>query len=334
MRGKQRRLRVGPVLPGLIPARAGKTLTPARPGRRGTAHPRACGENGRQPADAGPKVGSSPRVRGKPELIELPRALPRLIPARAGKTGRRAFAGPGWWAHPRACGENADELVDHDPGFGSSPRVRGKPLGGEPCLGGARLIPARAGKTAGSRGPSRTSGAHPRACGENSNALVAREVSHGSSPRVRGKRPSTKGMIRRERLIPARAGKTFMRGPPAGGRGAHPRACGENRRRGSRIRGRPGSSPRVRGKLPASPPAAPGGRLIPARAGKTRPGPARCGRRRAHPRACGENRVTVRGSHEARGSSPRVRGKRPQRHHGRQPHRLIPARAGKTWRGR
>ena len=175
---------------------------------------------------------------------------------------------------------------------------------------GAGLIPARAGKTCGTGSPAYSQRAHPRACGENEAGDEKGAVFEGSSPRVRGK-PS-------------------MVCPFGVGVGAHPRACGENRAHTNRTPRSPGSSPRVRGKLVEDG----GGQgvvgLIPARAGKTNPrggGPPATG---AHPRACGENASLSNTSPSARGSSPRVRGKRGwPRTRGRRG-RLIPARAGKT----
>ena len=71
----------------------------------------------------------------------------------------------------------------------------------------------------------------------------------GSSPRVRGKRRCPILLPIRERLIPARAGKTFFSFTLSFIRTAHPRACGENRwLRLAAVRAA-GSSPRVRGKL-------------------------------------------------------------------------------------
>ena len=71
---------------GLIPARAGKTwkLTPRRPSA--SAHPRAGGENAAPDGLVDPDAGSSPRGRGKRLEPARRRGVPRLIPARAGKT--------------------------------------------------------------------------------------------------------------------------------------------------------------------------------------------------------------------------------------------------------
>ena len=50
-------------------------------------------------------------------------------------------------AHPRACGENAPPAAEFPLLLGSSPRVRGKREDALVEVFGARLIPARAGKT-------------------------------------------------------------------------------------------------------------------------------------------------------------------------------------------
>ena len=82
-----------PRVPGrrrrLIPARAGKTILRAlRPGL-GSAHPRAGGENATSFFLRDRGSGSSPRGRGKRRWRRHWSTPPRLIPARAGKTGRR-----------------------------------------------------------------------------------------------------------------------------------------------------------------------------------------------------------------------------------------------------
>ena len=112
----------------LIPARAGKTVSPWRSPRTRKAHPRACGENlcSRRPCRR--KIGSSPRVRGKLARRLHPPRRGWLIPARAGKTDGGPAAGVGPGAHPRACGENPTRRGARGGRPGSSPRVRGKPF--------------------------------------------------------------------------------------------------------------------------------------------------------------------------------------------------------------
>ena len=131
------------------------------------------------------------------------------------------------------------------------------------------------------------------------------------------------------RLIPACAGKTWLRSSRSAILPAHPHVCGENAVHNPCPSWTTGSSPRVRGKLWAYTVEHLLVRLIPACAGKT---PGRDYRRQghaAHPRVCGENRVTAPHFLLARvyprvygentnggppprclsGSSPRVRGK-------------------------
>ena len=296
----------------------------------GGAHPRACGENGEVVAGGGAAQGSSPRVRGKRQRRTTPSPGLGLIPARAGKTGCATPWRATRWAHPRACGENSRAPMESFFSWGSSPRVRGKPLGGFSSSSRGGLIPARAGKTTwGSfRVSART--AHPRACGENFSSHECSDRLCGSSPRVRGKQQIATIKSATGGLIPARAGKTGCSYGFRRRHRAHPRACGENKANSRTTQWGTGSSPRVRGKPRDDPQGCARGRLIPARAGKTKSPLGALLAPRAHPRACGENRavsmrVDVRG-----GSSPRVRGKRRRAPPGPVVPGLIPARAGKT----
>ena len=215
-------------VPGLIPARAGKT--PCAHGTRAStpAHPRACGENPFYLPVKNPKRGSSPRVRGKPVRAPSGADHRGLIPARAGKTRAPGAEGRAEAAHPRACGDNVLRTAVSSRRKGSSPRVRGKHVPGlhDGHVGG--LIPARAGKTRRNQQTKPMTRAHPRACGEN-HARGTRGVRRqGSSPRVRGKPHHCRVDHQESGLIPARAGKTRSRASSWTGRRAHPRACGEN----------------------------------------------------------------------------------------------------------
>ena len=110
----------------LIPACAGKTLGVPPWDLGHMAHPRVCGENvlgtPTKPSDR----GSSPRVRGKPGRAPAHPVRLGLIPACAGKTGRRGYALRAYPAHPRVCGENLNRMWQIASHGGSSPRVRGK----------------------------------------------------------------------------------------------------------------------------------------------------------------------------------------------------------------
>ena len=213
---------------------------------------------------------------------------------------------------------------------GSSPRVRGKPLGARASRPRAGLIPACAGKTPAERRRTTTTRAHPRVCGENASIGSRLNFVAGSSPRVRGKLRERRWPPAGAGLIPACAGKTDSHPLPPRPRWAHPRVCGENAYPVVAVRLWSGSSPRVRGKRPPLDHVPHEARLIPACAGKTRAdAPAGPGSP-AHPRVCGENAPALTGGEQCGGSSPRVRGKLTQRALGARIGRLIPACAGKT----
>ena len=314
----------------LIPACAGKTPHPPIGARARRAHPRVCGENGARGGVVVLVAGSSPRVRGKPQVRQDRVRTRGLIPACAGKTPTRAAPTLRSPAHPRVCGENTVDVHAEASVRGSSPRVRGKPGGRRAHRPRGRLIPACAGKTCPRRSPAHGDPAHPRVCGENLPRPGQDQHPRGSSPRVRGKPLPVAQGPPRGGLIPACAGKTRGAGLQVQDGPAHPRVCGENAG-GDHVEALPaGSSPRVRGKPSQRPRASAPGRLIPACAGKTR---RRCMARRplaAHPRVCGENPRRGPAAPTTPGSSPRVRGKLGAEWPGFAISRLIPACAGKT----
>ena len=113
---------------GLIPAYAGKTGNQFQGRALPWAHPRVCGENSLYLYSFSPRLGSSPRMRGKHPIAWRMSLIAGLIPAYAGKT--KAQAGPrvAPTAHPRVCGENQDRRATLAASAGSSPRMRGKPF--------------------------------------------------------------------------------------------------------------------------------------------------------------------------------------------------------------
>ena len=154
----------------------------------------------------------------------------------------------------------------------------------------------------------------------------------GSPPRVRGKRSDCGGAPVRQRITPARAGKTCSRQAGCCHRKDHPRACGEN---GTCIPGWTsciGSPPRVRGKRHHRDRQREICGITPARAGKTFKPEGQGNNEWDHPRACGENETAQAETRGRAGSPPRVRGKQKRQAGENQPHGITPARAGKTYR--
>ena len=194
-------------------------------------------------------TGSSPLTRGKPSGTFPRPTSSGLIPAHAGKTGKRAGLRALLRAHPRSRGENGETSRPSRAAAGSSPLTRGKQ---RKQTGQARvpgLIPAHAGKTQSSSAWSGRAWAHPRSRGENLDALEPVASGLGSSPLTRGKQRRTACDTNNWWLIPAHAGKTETVPLVTIRHRAHPRSRGENSRSMWPCIASSGSSPLTRGKL-------------------------------------------------------------------------------------
>ena len=110
MRGTHARNRSGRRNPRIIPAYAGNTCSrrQLRPCRRD--HPRVCGEHPSLKPYSASFAGSSPRMRGTPELKTIFRKLRGIIPAYAGNTHISADPPQLRGDHPRVCGEHPSIL--------------------------------------------------------------------------------------------------------------------------------------------------------------------------------------------------------------------------------
>ena len=172
-----------------------------------------------------------------------------------------------------------------------------------------RNIPAHAGKTSpcSTQLPRRRE--HPRARGENSMPMDLALAVAGTSPRTRGKHTIAAIAEKQGGNIPAHAGKTQSADSTQTPSEEHPRARGENTPPTPQSPRPTGTSPRTRGKRGCHQGAAPGMRNIPAHAGKTTRIQRCYQTKQEHPRARGENLNTQVTVLDARGTSPRTRGK-------------------------
>ena len=191
-----------------IPAHAGNTKIEMALGVMASVHPRACGEHTASHKYRKAPYGSSPRMRGTHLPAVDDPGKGRFIPAHAGNTRPARRSRPRRTVHPRACGEHFWALPLPVANCGSSPRMRGTPLGPLLGFGHGRFIPAHAGNTQ-YRRPGHTPGpVHPRACGEHREAPAPRPTLTGSSPRMRGTLPGLGPGGWVLRFIPAHAGNT------------------------------------------------------------------------------------------------------------------------------
>ena len=314
VRGTQAAPKSSAVRRRFIPACAGNSSSSAGIRCSITVHPRVCGElvsyqpvglrsmrfipacagNSTQPRTRPGREPVHPRVCG--ELASDTAgdySVTRFIPACAGNSRTSAWRALAVTVHPRVCGELALLIPDHGRIHGSSPRVRGTPFGVLNEGIRQRFIPACAGNSHDWPRIPPFAAVHPRVCGE----------LDGLSGWQQGER----------RFIPACAGNSSARRPL--------------------LLGLVGSSPRVRGTPGSGPRVSTQDRFIPACAGNSSPRPTRRQSPAVHPRVCGELRRPPRPTRTRFGSSPRVRGTRASGSSNDSLRRFIPACAGNSSAG-
>ena len=173
----------------ITPAYAGKSWNEQAAKCAERDHPRLCGEKPPASGVHAVKIGSPPPMRGKGVgRIRAGRGL-RITPAYAGKRSQRKC-----WT--KSCG-------------GSPPPMRGKAFAYLllPCV--SWITPAYAGKRRRS-GRNRLLGRdHPRLCGEKRKFKFPKKGGTGSPPPMRGKELFPVVSVRRGRITPAYAGKSW-----------------------------------------------------------------------------------------------------------------------------
>ena len=151
-----------------------------------------------------------------------------IIPAYAGSTQSFQRIAVFVRDHPRVCGEHPGSCEKNVPMAGSSPRMRGAPLGGHNLVHRSRIIPAYAGSTAASPATSPAARDHPRVCGEHVPSFRCSGRASGSSPRMRGALRNSLLEVVGSGIIPAYAGSTRTCLARQSATRDHPRVCGEH----------------------------------------------------------------------------------------------------------
>ena len=194
-------------------------------------------------------MGSSPLARGLPRLERPVLIDDRIIPARAGFTHVGSLLESALQDHPRSRGVYRSGSIRSAGVRGSSPLARGLRAVAGSVVTTVRIIPARAGFTAGQRPWRLARPDHPR--------------SRGVYVQGRGMVPGTGG------IIPARAGFTGQAVRSRVRRPDHPRSRGVYFLSAAVAGVDVGSSPLARGLPLLQSPQPPRLGIIPARAGFT-----------------------------------------------------------------
>ena len=193
---------------GIIPAHAGLTELEIEHQAAIGDHPRACGAHFLHDFFSLTIIGSSPRMRGSPNVPIRVRANIGIIPAHAGLTRTRPSTRQCIRDHPRACGAHARSRAVKPVTSGSSPRMRGSPSRKCSLKQTIGIIPAHAGLTDLLPAVDAVVGDHPRACGAHILWLKKGIRRLGSSPRMRGSQQLHRERRKRSGIIPAHAGLT------------------------------------------------------------------------------------------------------------------------------
>ena len=195
-------------MPGLIPARAGRTSASRTASQRARAHPRSRGADIAIALIGLVMKGSSPLARGGPADVRVCRAGPGLIPARAGRTPLARSSPRRCRAHPRSRGADAGVTTRGGGAPGSSPLARGGPLrvGDDEQAKGSSPLARGGPKGCDPHGEVHV--AHPRSRGADDDDAYAAVSTKGSSPLARGGHAGRGGLVGCRGLIPARAGRT------------------------------------------------------------------------------------------------------------------------------
>ena len=193
---------------GIIPARAGFTITSRRRTPGLWDHPRSRGVYCSPQCRGAASAGSSPLARGLRDRPHEAGEGGRIIPARAGFTGRFRCCRSRRPDHPRSRGVYLSACPPSRADRGSSPLARGLlavPIVFDDALG---IIPARAGFTVKSPVQGIGTSDHPRSRGVYINGMLSAKRPIGSSPLARGLRHASHHQDQSGRIIPARAGFT------------------------------------------------------------------------------------------------------------------------------
>ena len=188
-RGLRRKCNEKSKLRRIIPARAGFTRAQNWFEVHKADHPRSRGVYISRALAHTAKVGSSPLARGlHGDGLSLSLA----------------------WDHPRSRGVYVGSAAALARAAGSSPLARGLQDRVDTSGGGERIIPARAGFTPGTSGDNPGRWDHPRSRGVYDTDFKTAGDVLGSSPLARGLLDLSLHFRRFTRIIPARAGFTFI----------------------------------------------------------------------------------------------------------------------------
>ena len=248
VRSRQKEAARKPLPSGIISACAEQTLRrPTRP-HHGRDHLRVCGADLMATLCDPFRLGSSPRVRSRPHVVDDDVTRGGIISACAEQTVSSASRSGSARDHLRVCGADSHCTRQTIHRSGSSPRVRSRLRCSIVRWVGRGIISACAEQTTASKPSTGCRRDHLRVCGADDRNGRRRFGHVGSSPRVRSRRAGQAGAGLEGGIISACAEQTPTGFWPASDTRDHLRVCGADVLSSCRQIGKTGSSPRVRSR--------------------------------------------------------------------------------------
>ena len=191
-----------------IPVYTGNTPFSQAENQRAAVHPRVYGEHLSVLMTDLSQFGSSPCIRGTRDGLVLVQSDCRFIPVYTGNTHAGGWTKTSRAVHPRVYGEHRRSSTLSVWVSGSSPCIRGTPFGRLGLRIAGRFIPVYTGNTNQLALWLSIMSVHPRVYGEHGGGKGYVDITHGSSPCIRGTRRPKKGQKPSQRFIPVYTGNT------------------------------------------------------------------------------------------------------------------------------
>ena len=248
VRSRQKEAARKPLPSGIISACAEQTLRrPTRP-HHGRDHLRVCGADLMATLCDPFRLGSSPRVRSRPHVVDDDVTRGGIISACAEQTVSSASRSGSARDHLRVCGADSHCTRQTIHRSGSSPRVRSRHIPRPVADEVSGIISACAEQTSFQADAKLAAGDHLRVCGADNNASTADLGMMGSSPRVRSRQLACVHARHPCGIISACAEQTRRPMGLTGVRRDHLRVCGADQGVAPNEQDGQGSSPRVRSR--------------------------------------------------------------------------------------
>ena len=291
------------------PTCVGTTRSGRRAGTGPSVHPHVCGDDCRGSRCLRQRIGSPPRVWGRPSLTAVGENACRFTPTCVGTTGVMVDAKSRTPVHPHVCGDDspAKRMVLRP--VGSPPRVWGRLTLEAHVFAAGRFTPTCVGTTGSTGASLRLWSVHPHVCGDDRNGYGYGLGFCGSPPRVWGRPVRGWRAAAASRFTPTCVGTTCRARQPRLCPAVHPHVCGDDGWPARSVACTFGSPPRVWGRLEPVQQDLGNVRFTPTCVGTTRIHSALRRSLSVHPHVCGDDCFLIRDWILSFGSPPRVWGR-------------------------